>query len=66
MSNLVDAFKVQYPEDVEKIKQSNPILAAFSGVEIERLWERFSDTYCAGFLIVSEESLANFNKWLDY
>ena len=65
MSNLFDALKVERPADIQKLRASIPLLQRFGDVEIEKLYERFSDSYCAGWLIVDEEMVQHFASWLE-
>lgn len=47
----IDEARIEYPEDCERIKQ---VLAYYdldaSLEQCQDLWERYSDTYCAGWL----------------
>jgi hypothetical protein len=36
----------------------------FSAIEIETLWLAFSGDLCAGFLILNDETLIQFQQWL--
>jgi len=64
MSNLFEALKVEYPHDIAVIRSAHPILSRLSDLEVERLWDRFSDSYAAGWLIVTEETMDQFRSWL--
>lgn len=44
------------------IDQSNEILELY---EIETIWERFSETQCASFLIINDASFKDFIDWLE-
>jgi len=58
--------KVTYSEDVAKLKASNSELASLSDRVVELLYGRFSeDYYCASWLILDEQSIRQFNQWLD-
>jgi hypothetical protein len=63
VSNIGDALKVEHLFDVDEIR--NNFHLCYSDYEIEKLWEAFSDTYAAGWLIVDEETLQNFRGWLE-
>lgn len=65
MSNLTDALKVQYPHDVAELRRAIPLLQRFSDVEIEKLYDAFSDTHAAGWLCLSEETVESFKHWLE-
>jgi hypothetical protein len=53
-----------HPEEVKQIKEYVIEISHFPSWDIESLWERFSDTYCASFLIVDEEILKKFRLYL--
>ena len=65
MSNLSDALRVEHPDDVAKLRAQIPILYRFSDIEIEKLWDDFSDSYAAGWLFVQEETIESFKAWLE-
>lgn len=56
-----------YPEEMQKIldylKAHGDLKVSASTVE--RLYREFSDMYCAGWLRVNDEFLAEFAEWLD-
>lgn len=64
MSNLVNALTPQYPEKISTIRVMHPILARFSDCEIGRIWEVFSDSRCASWLIPDGENLTDFAEWI--
>jgi len=37
----------------------------FRDVELYFLWEKFSGTQCAGFLVATEETITQFKEWLE-
>jgi hypothetical protein len=65
MSNLSNALKTKYPEDIGRIKASIPFLVRFTDKEIEYIYESFSDSYAAQWLTISEESMRDFIEWLE-
>ena len=66
MSNVEDALKPEFPEDIKTLRREIPKLRRISDPVIERLWADFSDKYySAGWMIVSELSLVAFKKWLE-
>lgn len=67
MSNLSDALKVsENYHNIQRLRAEIPLMQRFSDLEIERLYERFSDSYCAGWLIVNDEMIKAFTLWLEY
>jgi len=65
MSNLMDALSPKFPDEIAKIRAAEiPIVRSLSGIEIQVLWERFSDDYCAQWLNVGESLLKEFKEWL--
>lgn len=64
MSNLSDCLQSEYSGDIAKIREATPLLFRFSDLEIERLWDRFSDSRCAGWLMVYDETLRDFQDWI--
>ena len=65
MSNLTKCMEVRFPKDVQKIREAVPLMFKFSDVEIEHAWELFSDSYCAQWLNVHDETLRQFKDWLE-
>lgn len=68
MSNLSDTFKVDYPEDVQKIRaamQKIAYLRQLSDAEIDMLYSRYSSSvFCAGWMTVTEQRLEDFIIWV--
>jgi hypothetical protein len=64
MSNITKSLAVRYPDDVAELRASISLLQRFTDVEIDRLYERYSDTYCAGWLILSPDIIEDFAQWL--
>lgn len=55
-----------YPDEMQKILvflRKRGVLQV-SEKTVERLYREFSDTRCAGWLIVGEETLVDFAEWL--
>lgn len=55
------------PDDMKKIidflERNGRILVSHH--EIEILWREFSETHCAGWLIVNDDLLERFADWLE-
>ena len=67
MSNLFNALKVseECAADVKRLREAIPILSRFSDVEVEAIYKRFSESYCAGWLILDNDRIQEFDKWMD-
>ena len=65
MNRLIESLAPRYPEDIEKIRNLTPFLMRFSDIEIEKLWEDYSDSMCAGWLTVDKEQIIMFHNWLE-
>lgn len=64
-----EQYNFYHPEDMKRIidylNEHGKILVKHS--TIEHLYYEFSDEYCAGWLIVDDDRLAEFEEWLsDY
>lgn len=69
MSNILKALTPRYPEHVAKVREitkTDPLLSRFSlsDIECELLWEQFSRDFGGSFLIIHDETVANFKQWL--
>lgn len=60
---------VQNEENAREVKEAlveiDPSAMALNLYEVETLWESFSDSRLAHWLIVSEESINDFIEWLE-
>ena len=57
--------KVRYPEDVEFIRTYMTNEEIYTDVELEELWEQFSeDEYCAGHMRLWQGGVEEFEEWL--
>jgi hypothetical protein len=67
MSNLFDALSASedHRSDIQELRGRIPLLQRFSDLEIERLYDRYSDSYCAGWLILDDRSIDDFASWLE-
>jgi len=65
MSNLTKAMTPYSAKDMVLIRAAHPILAKFSDIEVERLWEVFSQERCASYLLVYDHTLSEFTEWLE-
>ena len=70
MNNIVRVLSVgDDAQDIQRIRTSIKdrfsLITRFSDLEIKLLWEGFSDSMCAGWLIVHEETLNQFVSWLE-
>jgi hypothetical protein len=65
MSNLTDALKPRYPEDVARLKEEIPLLRRFSHMEVALLYRKFSDTRAASWLILDDGLIQEFAAWLE-
>lgn len=64
MNNIIRVLTPRTsPNEIQRIRAAVPILHRFSDLEIEKLWEAFSDNVCAGWLIVNDETLGQFKEW---
>lgn len=68
MSNIRNTLKpsAYYESDVQELKSKIPLLQSYSDKDVELLYEAYSDTYSAGWLMVDEESIADFSSWLEH
>lgn len=64
MSNISKALTVAHPEDVAELRSRISLLYGFSDIQIERLYDAFSGSRCAGWLIVDESTMKEFTEWL--
>lgn len=51
--------------DIDNIRGSIPELSGAPAIKIHRAWVAFSDTYCASYLIVSDDFIKQFKEWLE-
>ena len=65
MSNFVRAMSAKFPEDLPKIRAVHPLLSRLSDIEVEKLWEEFSDDACASWLIPDSHWLTSFKGWIE-
>lgn len=66
MSNITNTLsRIRYTEDINKLRYSIPLLQRFSDKEIELLYDAFSDSYAAGWLILTEETITEFAASLE-
>lgn len=54
-----------FKDDLEKIRNSVPELRFDSIWSIGPLWEEYSETVCAAWLIVDGASIRDFRTWLN-
>lgn len=65
MNNILIALKIEYPRDIQLIREAVPFLSRYSDLEVEILWKAFSRSVAAGWLFVDDEWLEEFKKWLE-
>lgn len=65
MSNLTKALTPYYADHIVKIRTAHVILAKFSDIEVEKLWETFSRERGASYLGPYDEILLEFTEWLE-
>lgn len=65
-SGLADVLRRSPSEydDIVRIRQMIPELSCESLRDIRTAWEDYSDHYCATWLIVSEDQIREFRRWL--
>lgn len=51
-------------EDVERLKQEIPELAKVSDRIVESMYLDFSDTYAASWMILDNDMIESFKRWL--
>lgn len=60
----------RYKEDIEKLREMleefDPTVITTPLYELFEGWLEFSESQCAGFLNVSEDSIGNFLDWIGY
>jgi len=62
---LKGTFKIEYPEDISKLKAGIPELMDVNDSLIQQMYAQWSeDYYCAGWLIMSEGTVEEFRSWL--
>ena len=69
MTNVTRVLTPRFPENIPAIRaacQGVPLLnrMALSDIEVELLWESFSSSRCAQYLIVNDADLNYFKEWL--
>lgn len=71
MTNL-EAFlnpqphKINFPEDVAEIKAKITQLQGLTDFQVQELWSDWGEGYyCAGWLIVSDDTIKEFETWLN-
>ena len=65
-SYMLNAGKcVNFPDDVSRLKEQIPQIAIIPDSLVEKMYADFSDTYAAGWLIVDDESINDFRRWLE-
>lgn len=67
MSRLLEYLgdkDVDNPSDVDRLRREIPELALLSGKLIEQMYRDFSDLYCASWMILDDDTLASFRRWL--
>lgn len=52
-------------DDIQRIREAIPELSGAPAIKIHRAWVSFSDTYCASYLILSDQTLKDFKEWLE-
>lgn len=55
--------EIRYPGDVHAIRTYLPEFDHLSDFQVQAVYEEYSDTYAAGWLMVDQESLQNFRSW---
>ena len=56
---------IEYPEDIKKLKEYFPELKALSDSKVQEIYREYSeDYYCAGWLILTEDSRKEFSEYL--
>jgi len=64
MSNIANTLTPRSPEDVKKLRDQIGLLSSFSDVEVEKLYETFSESRCAGWLHLDDLAVSKFTEWL--
>lgn len=65
MSNLTDALKLRYPEEIPTIRATSSALETFPDIVIDRIWRAFSHERCASWLIPNGSNLTDFKEWIE-
>lgn len=56
--------ELDHPSDVETIKEKVPALACVPPSLVQKMWRDYSDTMAAGWLIVDDDEIEHFKRWL--
>lgn len=65
VNRLARIRRVDYPEDVERLRREVPGLEMISPADVALLWREWSDReHCAGWLGLDEFYVTQFADWL--
>ncbi len=57
--------KIEYPEDVARLKEGIPELADIPDAQIQDMYAFWSEAhYCASWLIMNADTCAQFQEWI--
>lgn len=72
---MLEQIRAMFSEDIDQEEElwkvqkflisKSERLSLLSLFELDELWRRYSGELCASFLYVSEDSLDDFNCWLE-
>jgi len=63
---LLQMGPIQWPEDVAKLKEALPALNFLTNYQIQELYGSFSEEqYCAGWLVLDENTIKEFEEYLN-
>ena len=64
MSNMTQALTAERPADIKELRNKIGLLNGYSNIEVEHLYKTYCRSVCAGWLMLSDEIIASFYKWL--
>lgn len=56
--------EIYYPADIEELRHNIPALEHLPSQVIQKMYSDFSDEVCASWLILDNETIEQFKRWL--
>ena len=64
MPSQENEIQAEQPADIKELRNKIGLLNGYSNIEVEHLYKTYCRSVCAGWLMLSDEIIASFYKWL--